>query len=67
MRDGEAFTRLKEILDRRILILDGAIGTVIQSYKLKEADYRGKEFASHSKDVRLNNDVLNIAQPAIIE
>ena len=49
------------------MILDGAIGTVIQTYNLDEADYRGKEFASHPQDLRLNNDLLNITQPEIIE
>ncbi|MSO20923.1 MAG: methionine synthase [Acidobacteria bacterium] len=49
------------------MILDGAIGTMIQGYNLGEADYRGKEFAGHSKDLRLNSDLLNITQPAILE
>ena len=59
--------RIKEILSRRIMILDGAHGTLIQSRKLTEADYRGERFAGHGKDVRLNGDLLNITQPAIIE
>src|SRR5215813_10610641 len=58
---------LKELLNRRIVVLDGAIGTVIQSYKLTEEDYRGQQFADHGRSVRLNNDVLNLTQPAIIE
>ncbi len=49
------------------MILDGAIGTMIQGYNLGEADYRGKEFAGHSRDLRLNSDLLNITQPAILE
>ena len=59
--------RIREILSRRIMILDGAHGTLIQSRKLTEADYRGTQFAAHPKDLRLNGDLLNITQPAIIE
>ncbi len=57
---------LKALLDQRIVILDGAMGTMIQGLRLTEADYRGKEFARHSRDLRLNNDVLNLSQPEII-
>jgi 5-methyltetrahydrofolate--homocysteine methyltransferase len=55
------------LLRKRILLLDGAMGTMIQARKLDEAGYRGKEFARHGRDLRLNNDVLNLAQPRIIE
>ncbi|MGD1104617.1 MAG: homocysteine S-methyltransferase family protein, partial [Terriglobia bacterium] len=58
---------LVETLKRRIVIIDGAMGTMIQARKLEEADYRGKEFVRHGRDLRLCNDVLNITQPAIIE
>ncbi len=58
---------LEDLLRRRIVILDGAMGTMIQARKLTEADYRGKEFASHGRELRLNNDLLNITQPQIIE
>src|SRR5690348_726161 len=54
-------------LQKRILLLDGAMGTMIQARKLDEAGYRCKEFARHGKDLRLNNDALNLAQPQIIE
>src|SRR6266704_2442791 len=57
---------LNALLRKRILLLDGAMGTMIQARKLDEAGYRGKEFARHGKDLRLNNDVLNLAQPQII-
>jgi 5-methyltetrahydrofolate--homocysteine methyltransferase len=57
---------LVETLKRRIVIIDGAMGTMIQAHKLEEADYRGKEFARHGRDLRQCNDVLNITQPAII-
>src|SRR5580704_8469941 len=58
---------LNGLLRERILVLDGAMGTMIQAHKLTEADYRGKEFAHHSRDLRQNNDALNLAQPQIIE
>ncbi len=58
---------LNALLRQRILLLDGAMGTMIQAHKLEEADYRGKEFAHHGKDLRLNNDALNLSQPRIIE
>src|SRR6202043_2385816 len=58
---------LLERMRQRILLLDGAMGTMIQARHLEEADYRGKEFADHKKDLRLNNDALNLSQPHIIE
>jgi len=51
----------------RILIIDGAMGTMIQQYKLDEAAYRGARFANHSKDVKGNNDLLVLTQPQIIQ
>jgi 5-methyltetrahydrofolate--homocysteine methyltransferase len=57
---------LKEHLGQRILVLDGAMGTMIQTYQLSEADFRGERFADHHKDVQGNNDLLNLTQPAII-
>jgi 5-methyltetrahydrofolate--homocysteine methyltransferase len=60
-------TQLEELLRHRIVVIDGAMGTMIQAYQLTEADYRGKEFAGHSKDLRLNNDLLTITQPHLIE
>ncbi|HYA64600.1 MAG TPA: methionine synthase, partial [Candidatus Sulfotelmatobacter sp.] len=58
---------LVDTLKRRIVFIDGAMGTMIQARKLEEVDYRGKEFARHERDLRQCNDVLNITQPAIIE
>ena len=53
-------------LKNRILILDGAMGTMIQSYKLEEADYRGTRFADFEHDLKGNNDLLVLTQPHII-
>jgi 5-methyltetrahydrofolate--homocysteine methyltransferase len=54
-------------LAQRILILDGAMGTMIQSYKLEEADYRGTRFADFAHDLKGNNDLLCLTQPHIIK
>ncbi|QGQ26689.1 methionine synthase [Gimesia benthica] len=53
-------------VQQRILILDGAMGTMIQNHKLKEADYRGKRFADYHMDIAGNNDLLSLTQPDII-
>ncbi|MDP3482757.1 MAG: methionine synthase, partial [Sulfuricella sp.] len=53
-------------LKQRILILDGAMGTMIQTYKLTEADYRGERFAGYGSDLKGNNDLLVLTQPQII-
>ncbi|TCK18271.1 methionine synthase (B12-dependent) [Thiogranum longum] len=57
---------LEELLQERILILDGAMGTMIQRYKLDEADYRGERFADWPCDLKGNNDLLSLTQPQII-
>jgi 5-methyltetrahydrofolate--homocysteine methyltransferase len=64
---SDVFDQLERLLRERILVLDGAMGTMIQARGLREEDYRGQEFADHSKPLRLNNDVLSITQPQIIE
>jgi 5-methyltetrahydrofolate--homocysteine methyltransferase len=57
---------IKDLLKERILIIDGAMGTMIQRHKLEEADYRGERFTNWHKDVKGNNDLLSITQPDII-
>nr|WP_198300953.1 methionine synthase [Cellvibrio sp. PSBB006] len=57
---------LHQAIQQRILILDGGMGTMIQSYKLKEADYRGERFANYHMDIAGNNDLLCITQPGVI-
>jgi 5-methyltetrahydrofolate--homocysteine methyltransferase len=66
MNRQERWRALQEASDRRILILDGAMGTMIQSYKLDEAGYRGERFKDFKRDVKGNNDLLNLSQPGII-
>lgn len=57
---------IRECLNERILIIDGAMGTMIQQYKLEEKDYRGERFKDWHKDVRGNNDLLSLTQPQIV-
>jgi 5-methyltetrahydrofolate--homocysteine methyltransferase len=57
---------IKKALEKRILIIDGAMGTMIQRHKLQEADYRGERFKDWHSDVKGNNDLLSITQPDII-
>jgi 5-methyltetrahydrofolate--homocysteine methyltransferase len=57
---------LRALLAERILVLDGAMGTMIQQFKLQEADYRGTEFANWSTDLKGNNDLLVLTKPELI-
>lgn len=58
---------LKSLLAQRILIIDGAMGTMIQRHKLEEEDYRGERFADWASDLKGNNDLLVLTQPQIIQ
>ncbi|PJC04660.1 MAG: methionine synthase, partial [Gallionellaceae bacterium CG_4_9_14_0_8_um_filter_60_335] len=58
---------IEQLLQQRILILDGAMGTMIQRYKLGEADYRGTRFADWPRDLKGNNDLLVITKPEVIK
>jgi 5-methyltetrahydrofolate--homocysteine methyltransferase len=58
---------LHQALSQRILILDGAMGSLIQEYKLEEADYRGERFADYHLDIKGNNDLLSITKPEVIQ
>src|SRR6185436_10151015 len=58
---------LQDLLSERILIIDGAMGTMIQRYKLNEADYRGERFKDWPSDLKGNNDLLCLTQPHIIK
>ena len=62
-RQLEVSTILSEQLKKNILIIDGAMGTMIQSYKLEEDDYRGDRFADWDTDLKGNNDLLSLTQP----
>ena len=58
---------IKQLLHKRILILDGGMGTMIQAYKLEEQDYRGERFANYARDIKGNNDLLSITKPVVIK
>jgi len=58
---------LRQLLSERILVLDGAMGTVVQSLRLTEADFRGTRFADHAKDLKGANDLLVLTKPEVIE
>ncbi len=67
MKKSVSFSLLEQQINNRILILDGAMGTMIQAYKLEEQDYRGEQFADWHLDVKGNNDMLVLSQPDIIK
>jgi 5-methyltetrahydrofolate--homocysteine methyltransferase len=58
--------KIRDILKSRILVLDGAMGTMIQRYKLEDHDYRGERFKDWSHDVKGNNDLLSLTRPDVI-
>jgi len=59
--------KIKELLQERILMIDGAMGTMIQQYKLTEEDYRGGRFRDHQKSLKGNHDLLSITRPDILK
>ena len=58
---------IRKELQKRILIIDGAMGTMIQQYRLTEEDFRGERFKDHPSDVKGNNDLLNLTRPDVIK
>src|SRR5580693_7733607 len=58
---------IRKELEKRILVIDGAMGTMIQRYQLSEKDFRGERFANHASDLQGNNDLLNITRPDVIK
>ncbi|MAQ87255.1 MAG: methionine synthase [Candidatus Marinimicrobia bacterium] len=58
--------KIKDILKKRVLVLDGAMGTMVQGYGLKESDFRGSKFKDHPIDLIGNNDILSITRPEIV-
>ena len=66
MADSKKITYLKNELEKRILVLDGAMGSLLQTYRLTEADFRGEQFADHPSELKGYNDLLSITQPNIV-
>jgi 5-methyltetrahydrofolate--homocysteine methyltransferase len=67
MQREQRITLLKELLAERILLLDGAMGTMIQGYRLAEDDFRGEQFREWHRDLKGNNDLLSITRPGLIQ
>ena len=57
---------LRKIMSDRILVMDGAMGTMIQSFGLSEEDFHGESFASHAQDLKGCNDLLSLTRPDVI-
>lgn len=66
-QSDKTITELKDMLSKRIVYLDGAMGTMIQNQNLKEKDFRGEMFKNHSQDLQGNNDILCLTMPELIE
>ncbi|HWJ06145.1 MAG TPA: methionine synthase, partial [Steroidobacteraceae bacterium] len=66
MLRAERVREFRRLLGERLLVLDGAMGTVIQSHRLDEADYRGERFREHPRDLKGNNDLLVLTRPELI-
>jgi 5-methyltetrahydrofolate--homocysteine methyltransferase len=66
-RESPSFAALRALFDSRIVVLDGAMGTMIQGFGLEEADFRGRRFPHPPKDLKGNNDLLSITKPEVIE
>ena len=64
---SERAAAFRALFAQRIVILDGAMGSMIQTYKLGEADFRGERFKAHAHDLQGNNDLLSITRPDVIE
>jgi 5-methyltetrahydrofolate--homocysteine methyltransferase len=60
-------SRIEQLLKERILVIDGAMGSMIQQYKLGEADYRGEQFKDYHRDLKGNNDLLVLTKPSVIK
>ncbi|MSU46861.1 MAG: 5-methyltetrahydrofolate--homocysteine methyltransferase [Lacunisphaera sp.] len=66
-RQTHAAAELRHLLAQRIVLLDGAMGTMIQQHQLSDADFRGNRFKSHPHDLKGNNDLLSLTRPDVIE
>jgi 5-methyltetrahydrofolate--homocysteine methyltransferase len=65
--ESQSFAELRELFARRIAVLDGAMGSMVQTYGLEEAAFRGEQFKAHPHDLKGNNDLLCLTRPDIIE
>jgi len=65
--ESSSFAALRELFAKRIAVLDGAMGSMVQTYNLSEADFRGERFKDYPHDLKGNNDLLCITKPSVIE
>src|SRR5437868_6867955 len=66
MKKSALLLELEQTLQKRLMFIDGAMGTMVQLHKLSEADYRGERFKNHPKDLKGNNDLLVLTKPQVI-
>src|SRR5882757_3725051 len=66
-RPADSTAAFKALFQQRIVVLDGAMGSMVQTYKLQEADFRGAQFKSHPHDLQGNNDLLCLTRPDVVE
>ena len=64
--DHPTLSALEAALKQRILVIEGAMGTMIQAEQLEEADFRGERFAGHPSDLKGNNELLSLTRPDVI-
>ncbi len=65
--ESASFAALRDLFSQRIAVLDGAMGSMVQTYKLEETDFRGERFADFPHDLKGNNDLLSLTKPTVIE
>ena len=67
VESSPAFDLINKIMKERIMVIDGAMGTAVQKYKLQEEDFRGERYKNHTHDLKGNNDILVITRPDVVE
>ena len=67
LKESPSFPALRQLFAERIVVLDGAMGSMIQTYGLEEKDFRGDRFTSHPHDLKGNNDLLCLTRPDVVE
>ena len=67
MLPGSVRSQLDRLLAERILVIDGAMGTMLQAVPLGEADFRGERFRDHPRDLKGNNEILVLTRPGVVE
>ncbi len=67
LTESSSFAALRDLFNQRIAVLDGAMGSMVQTYQLKEVDFRGERFADFPHDLQGNNDLLSLTRPDVVE